>query len=216
VIRCVVFDFDGTLVDSNQIKRQSFHDVAAEFEDGAARMKRLLEREDAGDRYWVFEQFAAGLSPAPDASILADRYTRLCEEQIVAAPEMPGAGLALKQLKANGCQLFVNSATPVEPLRRIIELRNMGSLFDGVYGAPNDKVLNIETIMRLYGASRDEVAMVGDGEADREAAEQVGCRFVAIRNPQNNFTVVPARMIADLQHLPAELAVVSPATAYHA
>lgn len=205
VIRCVIFDFDGTLVDSNRIKRQSFFDVAADFEDGARRMESLLARDDAGDRYWVFECFADGLTPGVDGRTLADRYTRRCEKKIVGAAEMQGVSAALKRLKAAGIKLFVNSATPVGPLEKIIELRGMAGWFDGIYGAPESKVENIETIMSRCGFAQTEIAMVGDGEADHLAAKQVGCQFVAVRNPQNNFDKVPVQIVGDLNELPGYL-----------
>ncbi len=43
VIRVVVFDFDGTLVDSNAIKREGFLRLAAGYPGGAATMAEVIE-----------------------------------------------------------------------------------------------------------------------------------------------------------------------------
>lgn len=129
MIRCVAFDFDGTLVDSNAIKRDTFFRVVEDFEAGALLMDGILSREDAGDRYWIFEHFAAALNRSEIAHDLADRYTQLCERNIAAAPEIKGALKALKRLRNMGMELFVNSATPEVALKKIIDLRDLGPFF---------------------------------------------------------------------------------------
>ena len=201
MIRCVVFDFDGTLVDSNRIKHQSFLEIAKEFEDGSL-MAGILGREDAGDRYWVFEQFASALSVKVDAIELADRYTQLCEKMITEAPEIVGASDALVCLGEEGKLLYINSATPIEPLAKLIRLRRMGHWFSGIYGAPKGKSENLEAIIAECGVQTSEVLMVGDNESDRAAAEQIRCHFVGIRNNENNFLKRPFHLIDNLRILP--------------
>ncbi len=202
MICCVVFDFDGTLVDSNHIKRQSFFEVAQAFGGGVGLMESVLGREDAGDRYWVFDQFAAALSEKADAAQLAERYTRLCEEKITEAPEIVGTERTLRALSGAGKRLYVNSATPTGPLTELIHLRQMGHWFDGIYGAPQGKSENLNAIMAACHVKREEVLMVGDGEPDRAAAEEVGCHFVGIDNEENPFQQPPHNLIDGMSGLP--------------
>lgn len=201
MIRCVVFDFDGTLVDSNSIKRDGFIEVAERFDNGPYVMKTILQQENAGDRYSIFKQFSASLNGHAEAGELAECYTQLCEERIVAAPEIPGTTRALAEFHKQDKLLFVNSATPSQHLVRLIRLRGMERWFNGVYGAPQNKSENLWHILGVTGTQPDELLMVGDGECDRAAAEVVRCHFVALENSENDFRQQPLYSIKDLLDL---------------
>ena len=203
MIRCVVFDFDGTLVESNHIKRQTFFELAGEFKNGARLMEHLVLEAGGRDRYWIFERFAAAMPVAIDARGLADRYTEVCQERIAEAPEVAGAKASLARLRAEGKLLFVSSATPLEPLRKLIRLRRLDALFDGVYGSPATKPENLKSIRSKYHLTPDEILVVGDGESDRASAAALGCHFVAIENGENDFVDEPLCRISDLKGLSA-------------
>jgi phosphoglycolate phosphatase len=203
MIRCVVFDFDGTLVESNHIKRQTFFDLAAEFDDGVRRMTDVIREAGGRDRYWIFARFAAALPVPADAETLTERYTRTCQERIAGAPAVPGAGDSLQRLRTEGKLLFVNSATPREPLTTLVRLRRLAPLFEGIYGSPATKQENLEVIRSKHGFASDEILVVGDGESDRASAEGLGCHFVAVESGENDFALEPARRIPNLTWLSA-------------
>jgi phosphoglycolate phosphatase-like HAD superfamily hydrolase len=74
-ISTVVFDFDGTLVDSNSIKRRGFFDVVADEPVSTARMQAVLATVQ-GDRHTIFGSNVACLRVSgfegtyADASVL--------------------------------------------------------------------------------------------------------------------------------------------------
>lgn len=177
MIRCVVFDFDGTLVLSNDIKREGFFAAVAERPDGPERMARILACPP-GDRYAIFRRFAEGTED--DANELAARYSSWCEERILVSPERPGASVALAQLRGAGIRVHVNSATPTAPLRSVVLRRYGEGSFDGVHGGHGAKRENLEAILRQEQLLPSSLAMVGDGIDDRDAALTVGCQFVGV------------------------------------
>ncbi|WP_029015176.1 HAD family hydrolase [Niveispirillum irakense] len=213
-IRCVVFDFDGTIVDSNGIKRDAFLAVAEAFPGGAVLMAEILARPDAGDRYRVMDSFhhalrAAGGVPGagdvPGGLDLANRYTAMVEELVLKAAEIPGASDCLRWLDDAGIPAYLNSATPSGPLTRIIAQSRFAPLFKGIYGGPASKAENLRIIMDLEGVGPDQLLMVGDGEPDRVGAELIGCPFLALENSFSRFAQRPSAIIADLTGFPAIL-----------
>jgi len=55
MIKCVVFDFDGTLVKSNEIKRRVFYEVTEDIVDAVPVLDELFSVPDSGDRYNIFD-----------------------------------------------------------------------------------------------------------------------------------------------------------------
>lgn len=177
MIRCVVFDLDGTLVLSNDIKREGFFAAVSTITDGAAHIKVLLANPPC-DRYTIFRRFTDESGGNTDD--LVQRYTDWCEEKIVACPERQGAKAIMSALRQSGISIYLNSATPIEPLRTIV-LRRFGSdYFDGIYGGYGCKAKNLKAILDRQGMHPNEIAMVGDGIDDRDAAKTIGCHFFGV------------------------------------
>jgi phosphoglycolate phosphatase len=189
MLKCVVFDFDGTLVDSNDIKRETFFDIARSWDPSGEVVAEVFKLWPAADRYEKTKNIAEGLisrkllpensSIAEWAALLASEYTAQCERAISCCAEMPGATKTLSELSAKGYLLFVNSATPAEPLRKLLDLRSWTHFFQAIYGAEASKSDNLRHIAARTGARAHEIAHVGDQRDDLHATQQFGCHFVA-------------------------------------
>lgn len=198
MIRCAVFDFDGTLVMSNDIKREGFFAVTAEIAGGRAAMEALLA-DPPGDRYAIFAAFAARFGL--DAGELAEAYGAWCEAAILAAPERPGASALLARLRQDGVRIWINSATPEAPLRSIVRRRYPQGTFDGVLGGHAAKVPNLRAVMRAEGLTAAELLMVGDGFDDRDAAAEIGCAFAGLDRGTLAARPDCGALVADLREL---------------
>lgn len=209
-ISVIIFDLDGTLIDSNLVKRQGFDHVFSQFESGAAVVARVLETHRKAFRTvvirLVLEQLHAagepGCEPTDErVAELAARYNRFCIDGAVACPEIGGAGLTLQKL-ATSHKLFINTATAHEAAVEIIERRGWSHLFTGVLGFPPGKLENIQAIAEQTGAQNHEVLMVGDDDHDQDAAMAFNGPFIAVQGPTSHFTRPPAKVITQLDELP--------------
>lgn len=212
MIACVAFDFDGTLVDSNQVKVQSFYEIVEDYDPSGSTVTEVLQRCSHKDRYGITRELAREfmvkglIPPQPGEESLglqwAETYTAACEKAIVRCPEVPGASKILAWLFNQGIPLYLNSRTPSKALNRLVTLRNLAHYFSGIYGAPASKLENLCHIQKLTQAKPHEMLFVGDSEDDWEAAAALGCRFAGVILGDNRrFGQMPPLHVTNLEKL---------------
>ena len=201
-IKCVVFDFDGTLVKSNDIKKGEFFAIARFYPGGEAQMSAILEEPKPGDRYQVLASFrrrmiSLGATFMPSCDDLAEKYSVEVEKKILAADEIPGALDVLRNLKNMNIPAYLNSATPVGALIKIINQSKFSGYFKGIFGSPLSKAGAINLVLKNENLSSCNVLMVGDNIDDQKAALETGANFLGIRNSYSNFDPTPDLVTED-------------------
>jgi phosphoglycolate phosphatase len=198
MIRCVVFDFDGTLVHSNEIKRRGFFEILVGNPDGMSRMAEILDHPP-GDRTAIIAQYASDVGT--DAESLITKYTRWVAVEILKCPLRDGAEEILKFLSQRNLTIHVNSATPRDHLVPAIEGLFGRDIFDSIHGGHGKKLENLRTIVATGGVAPEDVAIVGDGIDDWECAAEVGANFVGVGGGTFVAAFPEAQAIHDLRDL---------------
>ena len=205
-IRALALDFDGTLVDSNEIKHRAFFEVVADVPGAAPLMREILEDPNAGDRYSIFRRLAEKLAErAPDASQLIERYGSRCEEQILRALDESALDELFGDLSRSGYAAFVVSATPERDLRSLLQRTALPSRLRGVFGRPRSKVDILEALLTEQGWQSGELLVVGDQETDQLAARKAGCPFVGVGPDLDGLERPPKHRLPTVFELPALL-----------
>jgi len=207
MIHCIAFDFDGTIVDSNEIKRKTFFDVSCRFKGGKKIMDRVLSDSGVGDRNSVFDLFSRKMASIHkndqiNAGHLVEEYTILCEKKISQAPDIDGVWYALSALADYGIQLVISSATPEATLRRIVSKRKLAIFFSHVLGTPETKEEHIMKIMNYFQCGPKQIVYVGDSEIDQAAAKNKGCHFIGVGKDNLRFDTEPEILLPTLKLLP--------------
>ena len=180
-VRAFIFDFDGTLVQSNEVKRSAFFAVTAGIAGTTSVLERILAEPHSGDRYNILQKLVCELGDDQlDAAQLVAAYGAFCERQILDMLKNPLVMPLLERLAAKGYALFIASATPEVELKLLVAKSPFTRLFDAVCGRPRSKATILRDICQGHGWSSNEVIMVGDGVLDSQAAMEFGCRFIGV------------------------------------
>ena len=206
-ISAILFDFDGTLVESLDVKIIAFASLYRSYGEDVERAAVQHYREHSGvsrlKRIRHCHEQILGETPSnAQIDALGDTFGTMVEDKVVASQWVPGAREVLDAYHGL-LPLFIASATPQEELERIIEKRRMGRYFDAIFGSPPDKTDIIRTIIATHQLEPAAVMMIGDGRADYDAAVANGVRFVG-RLPSGHPNPFPANadVIGDLTDLP--------------
>ncbi|MEM1274339.1 MAG: HAD family hydrolase [Pseudomonadota bacterium] len=176
----VVFDFDGTLVQSNGVKNDGFDRLAELYSGGDAAMK--IARDDpTRDRFSVADRFAKALGlDAARGPEIAAQYGDIVDQAVIEAPECPGAVGLLEALQASDMAVHLSSATPKTALEHIVRARNWMPFFDGIHGRPATKEDTLAQLIAKTGTKPSRIVVIGDGPDDRKSAKELGTAFFAV------------------------------------
>ena len=208
-VRAIVFDFDGTIVESIQTKTRAFQTLFASYPDHIDRIVSLHLEHGGRSRYEKFAMIYRDiLEREPrdgEFDELGQRFEALVCEEVVTCPFVPGAKAFLDKYSAL-LPLIVISGTPLTELQRIVRRRGLTSRFEEVHGSPPGKEEILRNLLGRRGWPASDVLFVGDAMSDWLAAAAVGAPFVG-RVPSGEPSVFPdvATTIADLSALPGLL-----------
>ena len=202
MIRAAVFDFDGVVLESADIKTNAFRRL---FDGNSAAVAYHLEHQGVS-RYEKFRHITTEILgrsyTEADASRLGERFSELVLDEVLACPFVPGAQ-ALLERRSREVPLFVASGTPEGELRTIASARAVARWFAGIYGTPPTKAQIIGRVLEETALAPDDVVMIGDARTDLEGAQTAGVRFIGRVRPgdPDPFAGEQVAVVSDLAEL---------------
>lgn len=180
-LRALIFDFDGVILDSNDLKRDAFSVIFARFPEHADAMMRYHDTHVSQSRYekfaYLVEQLLDREGDAALVNAMADDFAALLRDRMDACAFVPGARELLDDLSPR-LPIYLASMTPEVELLRLLEVHALRHHFRRVYGCPPwTKPQAVAAIIAELGGSRG-VALIGDSSGDQRAAAAHGVEFI--------------------------------------
>lgn len=182
----LILDFDGTLVNTNEVKLRTFELIFPELSN--QKVRNLVQTTE-GNRYDIIKNID-DLVPLNHRVYKhrdrVDMYDLISTKAVNSASEVYGATKFLKLASKKGLDLYISSATPNSLISGLIAHRGWTSFFKGIYGSPADKTSHINEIKNfLYENSPDnhlakKIIYIGDTLNDYEAATGTDIEYFGI------------------------------------
>ena len=188
MIKAIIFDFDGVITESNNIKANGYLELFAEFPEAIPEFKEY-HRNHFGAfrnekiRYFYAEILGQELTPEKSGE-LVHKYADAVFGQMVTAPYVKGIIDFLEQNKEQ-YRFFIVTGCPTEEVKEVARQRGIAHYFRAIYGSPKDKAENIRGLLLEHKLKNKEVIFIGDTESDWEYAARTRVPFVARLTPES-------------------------------
>ena len=176
----IVFDLDGTLIDSAPDIQGIANALLAR--EGKKPISLAETRGFVGDGAGVFVsrmRAARGIEDAAQDRLLAD-FTRAYETAVTLTHPYPGVPQVLSDLRDAGARLGICTNKPIHPTRAVLAHLGLADLFETVLGGDSlpvrkpDPTPLIAAFDAMGGTRR---VYVGDSDVDAETAARAAVPF---------------------------------------
>jgi len=180
-----IFDFDGVLVDSVDIKTKAFAELYKGYGNHIVDKVVRHHKDNGGmsrfDKFIYYHQNFLGVSLNDGMlSKLSEEFSDLVVSKVISSNEISGAINFVLQCKKRNKICAINSATPESELKKIIQLKGWNEYFQFICGSPVSKEVNIRNILIKSGVAQKDAVFFGDAENDYKAAKLSQVDFIGI------------------------------------
>lgn len=206
----VLFDLDGTLIDSAPAILASFREAFADI--GIAPV-RSIDESVIGPPLTETLQLLSGSNDPALIGRLADAFKASYDsEGYKATAAYDGVGELLARLSAAGLKLSIATNKRIHPTRLILAHLGWFDYFNHIYAldlfTPRlpDKAAMIARLLADQNIARDQAIYIGDRSEDGESADANGLPFIAVTWGYGSLTAAEMRPHWQAANDPAALA----------
>jgi len=205
--RYIIFDFDGVLVETNDIRFDGFHSLFKSHNKDLVNDLIQYARLNGGkSRYdkikYFFENILNETISKDKVYELALQYSQLVEQKVIDALPVRGSTEFLSQYQSEFCFAIV-SGSDQDELRDVCKARGIDHFFIEILGSPLSKSLNISQLLSKKRWKKELCVYLGDSLDDLETAKMNGIDFIGRNSGLVDWgTIGNVIFIDDLVQLP--------------
>jgi len=182
-VKAILFDIDGTLVDSNDHHVRAWDEVFRAA--GHAFDRRTIHDQIGKGADMLVPALIPGLDEAAQEKLGEAHGTAFKERYLDRVKPFPGASDLLRRAGERGQRVVLASSASEDELNHYIDLLSVGDVVDA--GTSSDDVESTKpapdifaTALEKAGVGSDEAMVVGDTPYDVEAAKKAGMAAIGL------------------------------------
>lgn len=188
-IKAILFDFDGVILDSLNVKTQAFYDMylpyGTEIAEKAANHHLAHGGISRFEKFKIYHKDFLGIEiDETKLNELANEFSERVFTKVVESKEVAGIRQFLESAHGR-YKMWVITGTPTEEIVEICKTTHFAQYFIALHGSPEKKDFWTKKILAEENLKPNEVVFVGDATTDYDAATATQVHFVLREHDDN-------------------------------
>lgn len=181
--KTIFWDFDGVLMNSNEIRDLGFVRVLSSFPE--EKVDKLIEfhKKNGGlSRYvkfrYFFEEILNEEISDEEVNNWAKKFSKIMLDLLIDDSLLIKETIDFVKKEFNNKEMHIVSGSDQNELRLICCELNLSKYFISINGSPEPKISLVRKILGGYEYKKRECVLIGDSVNDKEAAKMNGIDFI--------------------------------------
>ena len=201
----ILFDFDGVLAESNEIRFNGFRKLFKDYPQSQIEQLVKYAKANGGiSRYKKIEFFFNRIRKEPISSKSvnhwASQFSELVTQDVLEARPVKGS-LEFLEKYFNQFDFAIVSGSDQRELREVCKGRGIDSFFKIILGSPTEKQDNIAALLSDFKWARSKSVYIGDSNNDLEAAKTNDIDFIGRSSGLVDWEGYNVKFVSDLSSL---------------
>ncbi|SFZ90127.1 haloacid dehalogenase superfamily, subfamily IA, variant 1 with third motif having Dx(3-4)D or Dx(3-4)E [Flaviramulus basaltis] len=188
MIKNILWDFDGVILDSMKVRDFGFREIFKDFSSNQVDNLIAFHRLNGGlSRYVKIQYFYETILEKPitqiEISSYANRFSKIMRDTLTDKKNLIKESVSFIDKNYKNYNFHIVSGSDQEELRFLCNELNLSDFFISIHGSPTAKNILVKELLNQEKYSLEETCLIGDSFNDYEAAKINKINFLAFNNP---------------------------------
>ena len=185
----IIWDFDGVLIDSHEVREKGFKLVLSEFPETEVDLLLDYHWKNGGlSRYVKFDYFFKTIrkEAISEEELLkyAENFSVIMREYLIHPDILIEDSLQFVKMNYEKFRMHIVSGSDGNELRFLCDKLGISKYFKSIGGSPEPKIELVKELLEKYEYSARETVLIGDSINDFEAARESDVDFYGYNKPE--------------------------------
>lgn len=189
MIKTILFDFDGVILDSMKIKGDGFAELFKNYPEAAIKQLESYHYANGGiSRFEKIRYFFNTILGKPVSytavNALAHQFGEIIAQKLFDKKNLIADTMQFIEKNYQKYHLYIVSGAEQNELKALCHVFKIDHFFQGIYGSPTHKAILVKNILECYNYVLKDTILIGDSINDYEAAVKNSIGFYGYNNEE--------------------------------